>query len=393
MNILYYSWQENSAADMLATLQGLGHFVKFCLHDLSYYFSDEFSAHFQEDLSNTPYDFIFTFNYIPSVSNAAESSHMPYVSWVYDCPHVTLYDCSLHNSCNYIFLFDRNMYLTVLANHAKHAYHHPLAINPDRLAKHLSLSAERSNFFPENYQHNLSFVGSLYEKTAYGSLQNVSPHLQGYLQGIISAQKQVWGVDLISAVLSPKRVAEIYSFLPFIISEHEFITAKDAYTGIIQKQITSEERIEAINLLSELTPVALYTASDTSPCPMADSLGILSYTSQMPDVFHHSKINLNITLRSITSGIPLRAVDILGCGGFLMTNYQPELAEFLTPDKDFVYFEDMNDLKKKAAYYLAHDREREDIAYHGYQSVIRLFSYQKQVQRMLDIVSSALEDI
>ena len=35
----------------------------------------------------------------------------------------------------------------------------------------------------------------------------------------------------------------------------------------------------------------------------------------MPEVFRKSKINLNITLRSIISGISLRVYDILGAGG------------------------------------------------------------------------------
>ena len=47
----------------------------------------------------------------------------------------------------------------------------------------------------------------------------------------------------------------------------------------------------------------------------------------MPLIFRESKINLNITLRSITSGMPLRALDIMGAGGFLLSNYQQELAE------------------------------------------------------------------
>ena len=77
-------------------------------------------------------------------------------------------------------------------------------------------------------------------------------------------------------------------------------------------------------------------------------MGIVSYTAEMPDIFHTTKINLNITLRSITSGIPLRAIDILGCGGFLLSNYQPELCEYFTPDVDFVYFEDPDDLAEKS---------------------------------------------
>ena len=50
----------------------------------------------------------------------------------------------------------------------------------------------------------------------------------------------------------------------------------------------------------------------------------------MPLVFQNSKINLNITLRSIKNGIPLRAIDIMGAGGFLLTNYQNDFGLHFT---------------------------------------------------------------
>lgn len=390
MNILYFSWAENSAADMIETLQLLGHSIFIELHELSFYFSEEFSQNVSSIFAMQSYDCIFTFNFIPAISDAAMTLHIPYLCWVYDCPHVTLYSNSLRNSCNYIFLFDRIMQQEVLSHDAPHAYHQPLAINTRRLSEHLSLSDSRDYFFPLSYRHDISFVGSLYEKTTYERLKNASPHLKGYLDGIIAAQKQVWGANLISAALSSERVNEIYRTLPLHSSSDEFITPKDVYTSVIQKQITSEERIEIINFLSDMTPVALYTASDTSLCPNALPMGIVSYTSQMPDVFHTSKINLNITLRSITSGIPLRAIDILGCGGFLLSNYQPELCEYFTPDEDFVYFEDLADLEQKVSYYLTHDKEREAIAYHGYQTAIRQFSYPNQVQHIFDVFTASL---
>lgn len=390
MNILYLSWTENSASDMIETLQQLGHNVCAYLHELSFYFSDALIPSLQQVFASQSFDCIFTFNFIPPVSNVAEAIQIPYLCWVYDCPHVTLYSNSLRNRCNYIFLFDRKMQQDALLHGALHAYHLPLAINADRLASHLSLSGSRDTFFPTTYRHEVSFVGSLYEKTTFEHLKNVPPHLKGYLDGIIAAQKQVWGADVISAALSPDHVNEIYQALPFTRSAGEFITPKDVYTGVIQKQVTSEERISLLNAITNVAPVALYSASDTSLCPKAAPMGIVSYTAEMPDIFHTTKINLNITLRSITSGIPLRAIDILGCGGFLLSNYQPELCEYFTPDVDFVYFEDPDDLAEKVTYYLSHEKEREDIAYHGYQTVTQNFSYPVQVSRMFELFTSAL---
>ncbi|MBC5712643.1 glycosyltransferase family 1 protein [Roseburia sp. BX1005] len=97
----------------------------------------------------------------------------------------------------------------------------------------------------------------------------------------------------------------------------------------------------------------------------------------MPCVFHLSKINLNISLRSITSGIPLRCLDILGTNGFPLTNYQPELAEFFIPDEDFVMYESEDDFLQKIEYYLSHEAERKEISYNGWKKVNQNFSYEK----------------
>ncbi len=156
---------------------------------------------------------------------------------------------------------------------------------------------------------------------------------------------------------------------------------------MILSKITSDERISYLNALAQYFHVTLYTGSNERLCPTASYQGTISYTDQMPAVFHKSKINLNITLRSIASGIPLRAIDIIGCGGFLLTNYQPELAEYLEPDHDFVYFESLDDLLQKADYYLSHDDEREQITRNGYEKVQALFSYETQVQKMLQLCS------
>ena len=55
---------------------------------------------------------------------------------------------------------------------------------------------------------------------------------------------------------------------------------------------------------------------------------------EMPKVFRQSKINLNLSTRSIKTGIPQRVWDILGAGGFLITNYQNELNKYFEIEKN-----------------------------------------------------------
>ena len=116
-------------------------------------------------------------------------------------------------------------------------------------------------------------------------------------------------------------------------------------------------------------------------------MGPVDYYDTMPYVFKCSKINLNITLKSIINGIPLRAFDIMGCGGFLLTNYQDDFVKYFTPGEDLVIYENQSDFLYKIKYYLAHEDERMQIAENGYTKVKNLHSFKIRLNKIMDIVN------
>ena len=118
-----------------------------------------------------------------------------------------------------------------------------------------------------------------------------------------------------------------------------------------------------------------------------DDRGSVDYWTQMPKVFYGSRINLNFTIPNIKSGIPLRVWDVLGAGGFLMTNYQPELELYFELGKDLVIFENKRELVQKAAYYLEHEQERQKIAENGYKKVKRFHSYEQRIKEMMELLT------
>lgn len=131
----------------------------------------------RDQLQAQTYDAVFTFNFFPLVSDMAESLHIPYICWVFDCPHYTLYSNSIRNSCNYLFLFDRDMCQSAIRRGARHAFHLPLAINTARLKEQLGISSEGGLLRPDTYMHDISFVGSLYESSHYSSFRYAPNHL------------------------------------------------------------------------------------------------------------------------------------------------------------------------------------------------------------------------
>ena len=112
---------------------------------------------------------------------------------------------------------------------------------------------------------------------------------------------------------------------------------------------------------------------------------MIGFYDVMPHVFKNSKINLNITLRSIRSGIPLRAWDILGAGGFLLSNYQEDFFDFFVPGEDFDFFDGTDDLMSKIEYYLSHEKERTDIAENAFRKIAESHTYLHRVETMLEI--------
>ena len=153
----------------------------------------------------------------------------------------------------------------------------------------------------------------------------------------------------------------------------------------IAKEITRRERLMVLKLAGKRCTTALYTPSDPGISEI-EYRGIVSAYDEAPYVYRDSAINLNMTLKDITSGIPLRVIDIMGAGGFLLTNRQIEIEECFEDGKELIMYDSIEDAIKKAEYYLEHENERKQIAAAGRQAVIERFSFEKQVKSILKTV-------
>ncbi len=147
--------------------------------------------------------------------------------------------------------------------------------------------------------------------------------------------------------------------------------------------ITALERERLITAVSEKYLVDVYTRSDTSKLCRTNCRGGCQTLTEMPVIFHESRINLNPTSKAIRSGVPLRVFDILACGGFLLSNFQPELCELFVPGEDFVYYESIEQVPELISYWLEHEKERAEIANNGYMKVREQYSYMVRLNRLL----------
>ena len=95
---------------------------------------------------------------------------------------------------------------------------------------------------------------------------------------------------------------------------------------------------------------------------------------------------MNITLRSIKNAIPLRAYDIMGAVGFLMSNYQMDLERHFIPGEDYEYYDGRKNLLDKIEYYLKHEDERAEIAKNAHDKIAKEHTFDVRVGQILDRV-------
>lgn len=396
MHILMYRWKAYNYRDIEQTFLLLGHTVDNIEQELgSYDVSPEFERVIEEKIRGTHYDMVFTVNYFPLISNVCERTGVKYISWTCDNPLISMYHESVFHACNYIFTFDKTNYLEFRGMGVKHIWYLPLAVDTERMDALLGAPEEAGRWKaaqdPEmrKYRGDVAFVGSLYERNSYDKIKNRLPeYLRGYFDAVMEAQLNISGANIVEPMLTTNILEQLQEYFQLEKSEGSFSDLGLIFqTTVLGFKIAEIERRRALIELSKHYKVNVYSNSDVSDLLQIQYCGSVDYWSEMPKVFRMSKINLNFTIPNIKSGIPLRIWDVLGCGGFLLTNYQAEIPYYFKEGEDLVCFDGLEDLCEKVGYYLEHEEERKRIAWNGYRKVREKHSYIERIRTILDTVA------
>lgn len=230
------------------------------------------------------------------------------------------------------------------------------------------------------------------KKNSYDNIRNRLPdYLYGYLDGAIYAQTQISGGNILEKLLTPEICSMLDEITEYNKSDDSFVTTNKLFsTTVLGFKAASVTRKNYLNLLSShfIHRVHLFTNSDTSDIPLVNSHGSVDYVNEMPFIFNESKINLNMTIPNIASGISLRVWDILSCRGFLMTDFRQELLNFFKPDKDIIIYESADELIDKAAFYLKNDELRTKIIKNAYAKISSCHTIDIRIKKILDTVKN-----
>ncbi len=360
--------------------------------------------------AGAPFDCVFSVNFFPHIADVCSRLDTPYFALTVDCPVVEVFSKSISEPCCRVFLFDRKQYELVHAWSPNTVFHLPLGADP-KLREGLSgLKSAGPEADPAaSYEpvmakktRCVSLVGSLYnEKSRLQAVKHLlKDHTAGFIKALMDAQEEIYGLNFLMDCLSDAQIRELktaalragnelWHELSQPICSREELDRYIAVHYYLDHELTFRNRVRILNALSEHFETRLYTASpleNTGLSPKVKAFGPVSTYRGMPNVFSHSAINLQPTLRSIEGGLSQRVFDVLICGGFLMMNYQEEAFEQFTPGKELAVYESVPDLLDKCACYLDNENEREAVARAGYEAAVSGHTWETRIKTMFSIL-------
>ena len=373
--ILFVRCQQINIIGPAVALTMAGYNVRIWDEDVSHGTIDEKHIEsLEECIEESHCEAVFTYDFCLCVAEACHNLGMKYMSWIYDSPLFELYRKEALYSNNYFRVFDRKQYERMRVLDLPHLTYGPLATDIEMFG-YVSVSEEDI----QEYKADISFLGRLYNKGRFDVLlENSDPEYRKEVNEIFDRCLCNWdGKTTIYGQASQQLVDFLFESEP-VNDWSNYRMEKTFYEESFKlgRRLNELERVTILNKLAEAHQVVIYTDDqDVRKLDGVEVRGPLLYSEEMPKAFYISKINLNITSRSIDSGIPQRVLDIMASGGFVLTNFQPEIEEYFEIGRDLEVFHNMEELLEKVDYYLSHEKKRIQIAMNGYRKVRERYSY------------------
>lgn len=380
VKLLVYLWNAYLEKDILEICQEEGVNAK----TFSWKFEDkneddDFIKWFYKSIDIRSYDALLSINYWPLLSQVCQEKGVRYIAWCYDAPlNVEKIERTLVNSVNAVFLFDRVQYMKYKNAGFDTVYHLPLGVNRTRMRRLTVTDAEYAE-----YAAQVSFVGQLYESQLPGIMAPMNEYTKGYLNALINVQMSIYGAYLLDECITEELIRDINDQYRQKVPDTSFELSKEALTFAMACEITRRNRIVLLSLCGARYDTRLYSYQNSEVIKNVKKCPGIDYLKEMPLVFACSKINLNPSLRIIQTGIPLRAFDIMGAGGFLLSNYQEELLEYFENEKEVVIYESMEDAVAKINFYLSHEELRKKVAENGRIKTLEEHTLQDRFEKII----------
>lgn len=156
----------------------------------------------------------------------------------------------------------------------------------------------------------------------------------------------------------------------------------------LEERSTYLRRLRSLKPLKDLGLVTYGAAEWGNPAWAEDLVSCYSkqkpvYETDLPSIYHHTLINVNVFHAQCIDSTNPRVYDVLAAGGFLLTEHRPEIEREFKIGEHVVCFHTPKEAREKAQYYLEHPQERETIARAGQEFVLQNATYRQRIRELL----------
>lgn len=331
---------------------------------------------------------LMSIHLIYNVAVAAYWAGIKYISVIWDAPYLKAYTVMGTLDNIWYSAFDKLDAERMRQGGCPHVMYQPLSVNRENI-----LEWKKRFLAKRRYIHDISLIANLYEDNAYDRCLDLLPeNMQAYFRSIFEEAAFKWdGVNRVYGKTGQEILEYMKLVSPTLKINNPYNVEDVRYFEAMYliRKLANIERVCVLNLLAEDHDVYLYTYSevDETLMPKVHRRPPVQVGEATSFIYAGTKINLNIALKGIEGGTTQRIMDIMGAGGFVLTNYCEETAELFEEGKEIVMFRTPEELIQKVDYYLEHEEEREQIARAGHERAMNDYTYEKKIKKLLDWVT------
>ena len=361
-------------AEMATALRALGHTVKIIPLALARDDPGQFLTQLLHAAVALKPDAILTENHAGlddggKIASVLDDLDLPMIVWYLDDFRFLIGggEC-LARSNTLVFTFERCHLPLLLAAGFRDVHYLPSASSLDPAVSYPPLH-------DLDLSRATSFLGNTFEFSRHKLANPLFSDLLAHLIG--NGFDLATGQDLVTTVLQ--------------LQGHHFTDISDAYryAAFVASDATQRYRATA---LRQVRAQALHIFGDAhwTNLEIPGTIhGQLDTQREVPALYRHSLINLNLSSPQLISAVNLRVYDVPAAGGFLLTDWRDDLPLLFDIDREVVTFHGVEEANEKIAYYERHPSARSRIVAAAHARVLKEHLLTHRMDMLLTIAKKS----
>lgn len=324
---------------------------------------------------------VASINYTGGLAEGCSAARLPLICWEVD-PALNSARARGATDQVWIFTHDPHNVARYQAGGFQHVEYMPLAANP-------RVRAPSSGAIDPRYHAPVSFVGS--------SMLGPASRLRGRFNALLASWAQAAGFDVPGDLVQRILLLQRQHHDRFIVSEAldaslpgfraAVMATGEGDPGMLLGETAAAEK--RLNVVAGLGPVGIHAWGDDgwklAERGGASYRGRAGHSQEINLIYQASTISLDIDRLYQREIVTMRVFDVLACGGFVIAEHSPHLAEVFELGREMVSWHNPADLERKVRHFLAHPDEAAAIAQRGRERVLRDHTVDQRLEHMLGV--------